>query len=381
VRLGEVLQKSDEAIELRPDAEYREITVKLWGKGVVLRGIVAGAEVAALRRMVAQRIDARNGALGIVPDELDGAIVSSDFPVFNLATNLLLPSYLGWMCKTAAFVEECRRASEGTTNRVRLQEDTFLAKEIPLPPLSEQQRIVARIEELAAQIREGWALRQEAAAEAEALTKAELNLLVTRLLKVHDELSLGEVTTFIGDMNHEMPSAVEVGVAFVSPRDFTSEGTIDFTRAKRISQPDFERLSKKCCPRREDILMARYGTVGEARIVETDHLFLASYSIAVIRPDQRRITTRYLHWMIVSPDLQRQILSGVRGGIQADLGLKTIRELRIPVPPLPEQQKIVVYLDDLQQQTDALKALQAETSAELNALIPSILDKAFRGEL
>jgi type I restriction enzyme S subunit len=85
--------------------------------------------------------------------------------------------------------------------------------------------------------------------------------------------------------------------------------------------------------------------------------------------------------MIVSPDLQRQILSGVRGGIQADLGLKTIRELRIPVPPLPEQQKIVVYLDDLQQQTDALKALQAETSAELNALIPSILDKAFRGEL
>jgi type I restriction enzyme S subunit len=127
--------------------------------------------------------------------------------------------------------------------------------------------------------------------------------------------------------------------------------------------------------------MARYGTVGEARIVETDHLFLASYSIAVIRPDQRRITTRYLHWMIVSPDLQRQILSGVRGGIQADLGLKTIRELRIPVPPLPEQQKIVVYLDDLQQQTDALKALQAETSAELNALIPSILDKAFRGEL
>ena len=388
VRLGEVLQKSDEAIELRPDAEYREITVKLWGKGVVLRGIVAGAEVAALRRMVAHRgqfilsrIDARNGALGIVPDELDGAIVSSDFPVFNLATNLLLPSYLGWMCKTAAFVEECRRASEGTTNRVRLQEDTFLAKEIPLPPLSEQQRIVARIEELAAQIREGWALRQEAAAEAEALTKAELNLLVTRLLKVHDELSLGEVTTFIGDMNHEMPSAVEVGVAFVSPRDFTSEGTIDFTRAKRISQPDFERLSKKCCPRREDILMARYGTVGEARIVETDHLFLASYSIAVIRPDQRRITTRYLHWMIVSPDLQRQILSGVRGGIQADLGLKTIRELRIPVPPLPEQQKIVVYLDDLQQQTDALKALQAETSAELNALIPSILDKAFRGEL
>jgi type I restriction enzyme S subunit len=53
----------------------------------------------------------------------------------------------------------------------------------------------------------------------------------------------------------------------------------------------------------------------------------------------------------------------------------------IPVPPLPEQRRIVAYLDDLQQKTDSLKALQAETSAELDALMPSILDKAFRGEL
>src|SRR5713101_2872356 len=123
VRLGEVMDRSVETVELQPDIKYRQITVKLWGKGAVLRGVVTGSEVAARRQMVARhnqfilsRIDARNGALGIVPAELEGAVVSNDFPVFSLVADRMLPAYLGWMCKTAAFVEECRRASEGTTN-------------------------------------------------------------------------------------------------------------------------------------------------------------------------------------------------------------------------------------------------------------------------
>jgi type I restriction enzyme S subunit len=53
----------------------------------------------------------------------------------------------------------------------------------------------------------------------------------------------------------------------------------------------------------------------------------------------------------------------------------------IPVPPLPEQRRIVAYLDVLQAKVDALRRLQAETSAELDALLPAVLDKAFKGEL
>jgi type I restriction enzyme S subunit len=51
------------------------------------------------------------------------------------------------------------------------------------------------------------------------------------------------------------------------------------------------------------------------------------------------------------------------------------------VPDLPAQRRIVAELDALQAEVDKLKALQAETAAELDALLPSILDKAFRGEL
>jgi type I restriction enzyme S subunit len=63
------------------------------------------------------------------------------------------------------------------------------------------------------------------------------------------------------------------------------------------------------------------------------------------------------------------------------LVLREIRDLVVPVPPIDKQRRIVAYLDSLQAKTDALKSLQRETSNELDALMSSILDKAFRGEL
>ncbi|MBA2245973.1 MAG: restriction endonuclease subunit S, partial [Gemmatimonadetes bacterium] len=87
VPLSEVLKRSDEWIEIRPEERYREVTVRLWGNGVVLRREVSGAEIAASRRLMVRagqfilsRIDARNGALGLVPEALHGAVVSNDFP-------------------------------------------------------------------------------------------------------------------------------------------------------------------------------------------------------------------------------------------------------------------------------------------------------------
>jgi len=58
-----------------------------------------------------------------------------------------------------------------------------------------------------------------------------------------------------------------------------------------------------------------------------------------------------------------------------------LKNVLMPVPPLCEQLRIVAELDALQAEVDALKRLQAETAAELDALIPSILDRAFKGEL
>ncbi len=155
VPLGDVLTRNEKLVTLLPDQQYREVTIRLWGKGVVLRQIVNGSDIASQRRslvsqdqFIVSRIDARNGAMGLVPPELDGAVVTNDFPTFNVHRERLVPAFLGWLSRTESFVDTCRSASEGTTNRVRLKEERFMKLEIELPPIREQMRIVCRIDRL-----------------------------------------------------------------------------------------------------------------------------------------------------------------------------------------------------------------------------------------
>ena len=161
VALGDLLHRSDEPATLDPAAEYHEVTIKLWGKGVISRGKVSGSDVVSVRRVVRQnqlilsKIDARNGAIGLVPSELDGAIVSNDFPSFEFRDpDRCDAAFMGWLVRSARFVDLCKAASEGTTNRVRIKEERFLNQQIALPPLAEQQALVARLDALAEKTRQ-----------------------------------------------------------------------------------------------------------------------------------------------------------------------------------------------------------------------------------
>jgi len=369
VRLGEVLRHSEETIELQPDVQYRQITVKLWGKGVVLRGILTGAEIAASRQMVARRgqfilsrIDARNGALGIVPPELDEAIVTNDFPVFNVVENRLLPTYLGWMCRTASFVEECKRASEGTTNRVRLQEDKFLAREIPLPPLAEQRRVVARIEELAAQIHEARTLRHQAAEEAEAfVTSVHASLAGKRTRKLGEILKLDEDAAPI----EATGSYPQVGVKSFGGGLFPKgavEGTGTTYRA-------FNRLYDGAL-----LLSQVKGWEGAVAVCPPE---LAGWFVSPEYRTFRCVPTesrpRYLAPLVRTEWFWTRGVGARRERTRPEQFLN----IELPMPDV-EQQK---QGEALFAEVDALKRLQTETAAELDALLPSILDKAFKGKL
>jgi len=161
VALGELLRRSDETAVLDPEAEYHEVTIKLWGKGVVSRGKVRGGDVVSVRRfvrtnqLILSKIDARNGAIGLVPPELDGAIVSNDFPSFEFRDlDQCDAAFMGWLVRSSPFVELCKAASEGTTNRVRIKDDRFLDQQIALPPLTEQQALANRLDALAEKTRQ-----------------------------------------------------------------------------------------------------------------------------------------------------------------------------------------------------------------------------------
>jgi type I restriction enzyme S subunit len=338
-------------------------------------------------QFILSRIDARNGAIGLVPESLDGAVVSTDFPTFALNVERVIPSYLGWMSRTPVFVEICKMASEGTTNRVRLQEDRFLHEEIPLPPLAEQRRIVARIEALAAKIEDARSLRIRAAEEAEmlmaseerrvwpdsALSKARTLESVTSYLARGRQSEQGESDHFLiktqhVQQGHYIPSMMRLAAHIaqkVQPDAFVQPGDILIA------------CSAAGCLGR----VARFRDKG--RVASTDT------HVAIARANSALVDCDYLYSYLRGAQGQHQLRSRERGDWQrekisfrlTELNLNDLRQVPVPIPPLPEQRRIVAYLEGLQAKVDALKRLQAETSAELAALLPSILNKAFKGEL
>lgn len=381
VKLGEVLRRSEESLQPDATTEYREITVKLWGNGVVERGRALGASMSGRRfvartgQFIASRIDARNGAMGLVPVELDGALVTNDFPLFDLYTERIVPAFLGWLSKTAGFVELCLKASEGTTNRVRLKEDRLLALEIPLPPLAEQRRVVARIEALAAQIQEARTLRQQAAEEAEAL----LASASAQLFELRANWRVMSVREFCEPAQYgytESATDQPIGPRFLRITDIQN-GRVEWDHVPYCHCPEpFKYLLK-----RHDLVFARTGaTTGKSFVIrDCPEAVFASYLVRLRVRDT--VSVDYLYWYFQSPSYWQQIADEKKGTGQPNLNGTRLEGIRVPVAPLPDQRRIVAELDALQAEVDALKRLQAETAAELDALLPALLDRAFKGEL
>lgn len=377
VHLADILTRSEEWIDIRPDKQYRQVTVRLWGKGVVLRDEVSGAEIAADRRFVIRqqqfilsRIDARNGAFGIVPDSLDGAVVSSDFPVFTVDLSQILPEFLDWMSKTHNFVDLCKAASEGTTNRVRLKEERFLAAEISLPPLEEQRRIVTRIEELAAKIEEARGLRRETREDCEELCRsilADTSDGVPTLTVMRELVELRELDITVSPEEvYWFAGVYSFGKGlFRGQRKLGTE--FSYNRLTRLKTGNF------VYPK----LMAWEGAFAVVPS-ECDGL-VVSPEFPVFEIDQQRVLPETLEVYFHIPSVWLAV-SGASTGTNVRrrrLNPADFLASEIPLPPMKTQKR----LREVKAKLNQINKLQSETSAELDALLSSILDRAFKGEL
>lgn len=165
-RIGDFLIKSREIVTIEDGEEYRRVTVKIRNGGVTLRDIEKGENIGTKKQyrakagqFIVSKIDARNGAFGIIPSELDGAVVTNDFPLFRVNEKAILSQFLVLITTTKEFIKFAQSCSSGTTNRQRMDIDLFLQQKIPLPSLEEQERIVTAYQ---TKIQEAETLEKEA---------------------------------------------------------------------------------------------------------------------------------------------------------------------------------------------------------------------------
>lgn len=193
-------------------------------------------------------------------------------------------------------------------------------------------------------------------------------------------LKLETLCTAIADVDHKMPKAETSGIPYVSPKDFYGDNGINFESAKKISKDSYQHLCRKIYPKQGDLLLSRYGTIGEVRLVSDERLFQASYSIAIIKPVLEEISV-FLATVLRSNIVQAQIQKYVRGVTQLDLGLGHIRELLVPFPSAKEQLKIVQEAEYLFSLIDQIDQLIDNNLKRSKSLRQSILKQAFEGKL
>ncbi|MBZ5706914.1 MAG: restriction endonuclease subunit S [Acidobacteriia bacterium] len=387
VQLGEVLSPYQEYIESPELRPYPKLSVKLYGRGVVLDSPADGGALKMKRHQLARagqvilsEIWGKKGAIGFVPPNGDGALCTSHFFLFDIRRDKLEPKWLQAIFDANYLAEQLDVEAKGTTGYAAVRPKHLLRCEIPLPPLAEQRRIVAQIEALAAQIQEARSLRHQAVEEATVFGSASLSAVFASLETIHDSSRLGDICEVVrGGSPRPAGSPVYYGgkIPFIKVGDLTKDESKYLFEAS-ASVNELGRQHSRFVEAGTLMLTNSGATLGVPKITTIAACFNdGSQAFLNLSPALNR---EFLYYFFRSKTLWlREQLA--RGQGQPNLNTDMTKHMLVPVPPLPEQRRIVAYFDDLQAKTDAVKALQTETSAQLDALLPSILDKAFRGEL
>ncbi len=152
VKISSFLKRNKTQIIVDDNTTYKRVTIKLYNNGVFLRDIEIGKNIGTKKQFIIKegqfllsKIDARNGAFGVVNDEVDGAIITGNFWTFDVDYTKINPIFLSLVTTTKQFMNFAQSASSGTTGRHYFQEDKFLDMRIPLPKLDIQKQIVDKI--------------------------------------------------------------------------------------------------------------------------------------------------------------------------------------------------------------------------------------------
>jgi type I restriction enzyme, S subunit len=381
VKLGEVLRHRKEFITIDDLTPYKRARVQLHAKGIVLRDDVLGAFIKTKTQQVCRageflvaEIDAKVGGFGIVPDGIDGATVSSHYFLFVVNEPKLDRRFLDYFIRTPTFRDQVE--AQGSTNYAAIRPADVLGYEIPLPPLAEQWRIVARIAELAAKIEEARSLRQQATDEAEVLVGARSGTIfrdaakqVTAPLDSFAVLERGKFShrprndpRFFGGQ-HPWIQIGEIESAGKEIRHWTE-----------TLNDDGLAISKKF--QKGTVLISIAATIGSVGILAFD--CCVPDSIVGVTP-REGTDSEFLYYYLSY--LRSHLEEIAPQSAQKNINLQILSPLPVPKLRLDEQRRVVAELGDLQAKVDELKRLQSETAAELDALLPSILDKAFKGAL
>ncbi len=385
VRIGEFLTRSKKVVTIQNEKKYKRVTIRLRNGGVVPRDEVVGENIGTKKQFsvskgqfILSKIDARNGAMGIIPEKLDGAIVTQDFLPYDIDTTKINPQYFVLVCTTNQFVAFCQSCSSGTTNRQRVDEAQFLNIKVPLPSLDEQNRLVAEYiqsEYAAANLfakileetrKSGYRLLENLGISPQCkkllsekiykMTFIDFSKLrdwgVDRATQQDGYQSTKYRTTSLSDMilcvdifRGKSPK-YESSDSYIINQKCVRWHEVDMSFAKPVNKEWLQRMDEDFFTKEGDILInsTGEGTLGRAAVVRGDAIGkLYDSHVLLIRLNKNLINPDFFAAVFNSEYGQEQVnnVKSAQSTKQTELGIGNLKKIIFPLPSMNIQNAIV----------------------------------------
>jgi type I restriction enzyme S subunit len=309
---------------------------------------------------------------------------STEFHVLRPGSSVTA-EWVWFFVRREEFRKRAREAFRGAVGQQRVPQDFLAAQSVALPPVEEQRRIVARIEELMGRIREARRLREEAKKDTDRLMQAALAEVFPRLDSSRPAgwrwVELEHVFDF-----QQGASMFPKRREGRNPKPFLRTknvlwGSVDVSTVDEMDFTDSEVERLRLVP--GDLLVCEGGDVGRTAIWRGElPLCLYQNHLHRLRPKIADVESGFfLYWMNAAYRVFALYQGAESRTAIPNLSGSRLKTFVAPLPPLGEQRRIVAHLDQVQQKGSSLKQAQDGTDAELRRLEQAILDRAFRGDL
>lgn len=377
VALDELIARVRRPVDVEDSVEYGEVGVYCFGRGLFHKHPRSGIDVGnkplfEIRDgdFILQTTFAWEGAVAVAGPSDNGMFGSVRVLTFEPDRARCNPKYLQLYLSTPHGREQLLRISPGSAGRNRVLNVKRLPEvRVPLPPLADQDRLVAKTEAIRRHVTEARRLRGEIQTDGQAL----LHSVFHRLIQGAEYRPLGEVAPIV-----RRPVQVELDGAYpeLGVRSF-GKGTFH-----KPHLPGSDVGSKKLYHIHPGDLVfsnvfAWEGAIAVARPEDAGRVGSHRFITCVTNP----VTANpdFLCFYLLTPEGMEQVREASPGGAGRNrtLGLAKLEQIRVPVPPIDRQQEFSA----LQAKVAAIREAQAANQAELDALLPAVLDRAFKGEL
>ena len=412
MRIGEFLKRNKKAVTIQNDVKYKRVTIKVRNGGVVPRDEAMGESIGTKKQFlvskgqfILSKIDARNGAMGIVPAELDGAVVTQDFLPYDIDTTKVNPQYFVLVCTTKQFIAFCQSCSSGTTNRQRVDEAQFLNIKVPVPLLEEQNKLVEEYNNVInighSRLSDGVIKAGEAQAYlSESIGVQELRLNGTKgdnlifeivpfqkiqewgadkilCSKVYESSKYGTKTLnsdkslYYDIKRGKSPKYVQNSNVYILNQKCVRWNSIELQHAKPVDAEWLQSIDKDCLTCEGDILInsTGEGTIGRSAVIDKSMVGLLYDShILLLRLNKEKIDPRYFVYVFNSKYGQEQVenVKSAKTTKQTELGVDNLKKIQIPIPPLHVQKQIVSELEIMYNEISDLQCISPYYEQALN---------------